>query len=169
MQKQEKETANAGFTLIEILVVIGLIALLAAVVIVAINPARQFAQGRDAQRTSNLNSILNAVSQRIADNKGVFEGTFKGGDGVDYICGLLPATTTLVVADMASGTTTESAALKCLTPTYIQALPVDPSGKYTGANTGYSIYKDSGSGRIHVIATETEPNIPRTAILEIVR
>src|SRR3972149_586779 len=62
---------NGGFTLIEILVVIGIIAILAVIVLIAINPARQFAQARDTQRTSNVNAILNAVGQYLADNKGV--------------------------------------------------------------------------------------------------
>src|SRR5580700_7834640 len=66
---------NKGFTLIEILVVIGIIAVLAAIVIVAINPARQFAQARESQRVSNVETILDAIGQRMADNKGVFAAT----------------------------------------------------------------------------------------------
>src|ERR1700722_12408331 len=79
MKKQTQSLA--GFTLIEILVVIGMIAILATIVIIAINPARQFAQGRNSQRVSNVNTILNAIGQRIADNKGVFAGTFNDGSG----------------------------------------------------------------------------------------
>ena len=58
---------QAGFTLIEILMALLLIAILATIVIIAINPAKQFAQARNTQRTSNVESILNAVGQRIAD------------------------------------------------------------------------------------------------------
>ena len=66
----KKFKKNEGFTLIEILVVIGIIAILAVIVLIAINPARQFAQARNTQRTSNVNAILNAIGQYTADNKG---------------------------------------------------------------------------------------------------
>jgi len=65
-----KNQKKGGFTLIEILVVIGIIAILAAIVLIAINPARQFAQARDTERTSNVNAILNAVGQYMADEAG---------------------------------------------------------------------------------------------------
>ncbi len=58
-----------GFTLLEMLLVIAIIAVLAAIVIVAINPARQLAQARNAQRASDLIAIHKAVQQYYIDNK----------------------------------------------------------------------------------------------------
>src|SRR4030042_6718575 len=86
MNKNVKK--QKGFTLIEILVVIGIIAILAAVVLIAINPARQFALGRNSQRQSNVNAILNSIGQRMVDKKGVFE--------TDCSAGIIPATTTIM-------------------------------------------------------------------------
>jgi len=153
---------QSGFTLIEILVVIGLIAVLAAIVLIAINPGRQFALGRDSQRTSNLNAILNAIGQRMADNKGIFQGTFQIGTAI-YTCNALPSSTTTIVTSGGG-----SGDLSCLTPTYIPTLPSDPTSG-SGSNTGYSFYQESGTGRIHVFATTTEPSIPRTSELVIIR
>ena len=62
-----------GFTLIELLVVIGIIAILASVVIVALNPARQFAQARNTQRHANVRAILDGIQQNSADNRGVWD------------------------------------------------------------------------------------------------
>lgn len=121
---------NKGFTLIEILVVIGIIAILAAIVIIAINPAKQFAQARNTQRESNVNAILNAVSQNIVDNKGVAlsAATCSG-------IGNAPDATERYIGT-GGGTMVD---LTCLVPTYIpSAIPFDPASG-TAADTQYTI------------------------------
>jgi prepilin-type N-terminal cleavage/methylation domain-containing protein len=66
---------SRGFTLIELLVVIGMLAILSTVVLVAVNPLRQFAQARNTERQNDVAVVLNAVSERIADNEGFFATT----------------------------------------------------------------------------------------------
>src|SRR5512146_2778758 len=59
-----------GFTLIELLVVIGILGILLAIVLIAINPARQFAQANNTARQSDITTILNAIHQYSADHHG---------------------------------------------------------------------------------------------------
>jgi len=118
-----KVTKNKGFTLIEILVVIGIIAILAAIVIVAINPARQFAQARNTQRESDISTILNAIGQKSVDCKGVFDASLA-------TCPTSPACPTVTtVKNISSGGAGTTYDLVCLVPTYIaSAMPFDPDG-----------------------------------------
>lgn len=51
-----------GFTLVELLIVVGILAVLATVVVLVLNPAQLFAQARDARRVEDLNSIRGALN-----------------------------------------------------------------------------------------------------------
>jgi type IV pilus assembly protein PilA len=139
---------NKGFTLIEILVVIGIIAILATVVLVAVNPSRQFKLARDSQRTSNVNALLNAIHQNMAEHRGVFI--------CDGVVKVLPSN---FVTVKGSGSTTDSGDIAyCLVPDYISSLPFDPSitdanyASTTKYNTGYEIFQDT-NGRITASST----------------
>ena len=137
--------SQKGFTLIEILLVIGIIAILAAVVIVAINPARQFAQAKNAQRWSNVNTILNAVHQYAVDNNGALPTTITASS--TEICKTATSTCTGLI-DLSVLTTNEI---------YVVSMPSDPSCP-TGCDVngvGYKIVK-SANGRITVNAPLAE-------------
>lgn len=59
--------AESGFTLIELIVVIGIIAILSSMLIAIINPVSQFEKARDAQRKSDLTQIQKELEQYYQD------------------------------------------------------------------------------------------------------
>ena len=61
------KTQQKGFTLIELLIVIAIIAILAAVVILTLNPAELLKQARDSTRVTDLATLNHALSLYLAD------------------------------------------------------------------------------------------------------
>ncbi len=59
-----------GFTLIELLVVIAVLGVLAAIVLLAVNPTEQLARGKDANRISSVEGLGKAMSNYVTNNSG---------------------------------------------------------------------------------------------------
>lgn len=132
-----------GFTLVEILVVVALVAILAAITIIAINPGKNFADTRNAQRSADVAEILNAVTQYTSeqghtiDDFGTITECTTGSDpiGTDTVGGSIDISTLLV-------------------DDYIVAIPQDPLDG-TEDDTGYTICVTSG-GRVQIDAPNAE-------------
>jgi type IV pilus assembly protein PilA len=134
-----------GFTLIELLLVIGIIAILAAIVIVAINPTKQLGDARNAQRRSDVNTILNAVYQYTIDNNGNLPAT-------------IPDVPTAICKSSVDADCTGLINLNVLTGSYLVALPNDPQSS-TANSTNYTILKDATTKRVTVAAPGAEQNV----------
>ncbi|MCA9355883.1 type II secretion system protein [Candidatus Kaiserbacteria bacterium] len=61
-----------GFTLIEILLVISILAILVTFTIMAINPARQLAKSRDAERSTDIYLILSSLNKYATNHDGAY-------------------------------------------------------------------------------------------------
>ena len=134
-----------GFTLLEVLLVIAIIGILAAIVIVALNPNKQLGDTRNAQRKSDVNTILNAVYQYDIDNSAMPSTT--------------PLTTKAICRNGGACTDTATSTVyvdlyNALVPKYVVGIPADPQAT-SSTSTGYTISEDANN-RVTVSAPNAE-------------
>ncbi len=154
MRNTALTTRQKGFTLIELLVVIGIIGILAAVVLVAVNPGRQFGLARDSQRNSDLYSITLAVYQYAVENNGQMPAVLTGvNQDVEQTICYKDALGALQPAPVGTGCLD----LSFLVPKYIPSIPQDPGWNQTPAK----VYKIKYNANNRLVATangETDAN-----------
>ena len=149
-----------GFTLVELLVVIGIIVILMTAALVAINPFKQFAMANNASRWSGVTTTMNAVSQMMVDGKGALKCTPTGAAVTD--CPAEGDTVPLSDTNMADLTSDPTGynICDCLVDEYVATMPYDPqTGSYTSCTTydsQYSISCSVANGRITIKAPDAQ-------------
>ncbi len=123
-QKIKNKFQLSGFTLIEIIIVIGIIAILSVVIIMGINPPKQLETARDNQRKAHITAIRGAIMDYFGRN------------------GEFPSCVTEFEIDVNECSID-------LVPIYLKGIPQDPSSNCSGS--GYVVKKWRGD-RIGVMA-----------------
>jgi len=153
-----------GFTLIELIIVIAVIALLAAATFVAVDPAKRIGMARDAQRWQDVTAIADAIKLYIADNATTYPTStsisdlvvqqYTGGNDAGYSIMVLGGTNDNIgvycTPDANFNYVDDQAlSLSALVPTYLPTMPLNPGFNHTAGGTGYYFNKTS-SGRITI-------------------
>lgn len=134
--------SQKGFTLVELLVVLGILVIILTLVLIAVNPSRQFSQANNVRRRADVVTILNSIGEYAADNNGD-----------------LPAGITSTATNMGSGTGDVDICAD-LVDRYIAEMPYDPTtGSFTSCSdydTQYTIRTTGSNGRVIVEAPDAE-------------
>ena len=133
-------SSRSGFTLIELLLVVSIIGSLSAIVIIAINPSRQFGQSEDARRRNSAKQLEKAMYQYLIDN-GKFPGDGALPQGVSSAAPICRAS----YAE-ASGCINLDILIDPV-KNYLPCIPRD--GKETNANhSGFAVYEQVGRASV---------------------
>lgn len=155
--------AKSGFTLLEVLLVVAIIAILAGIVIVALNPGKQLGDTRNSNRRADVNTILSAVYQYSIDNNGNLPSVIQKNVTCatpPYDPAAVPTAPTNEICKQGAASCANYIDLSttiAANQKYLTAIPTDPSGGSTNGS-GYFIVQ-SDNGRVTVCAPATEQGI----------
>jgi prepilin-type N-terminal cleavage/methylation domain-containing protein len=131
--KRKAKKLSKGFTLIELLIVIGILSVITSIVVIVLNPGEILAQGRDAQRINDLNTLRIAMASYISLVPNLDLGacpvggtcTFNPGAGkgpfTNNTCGAINSSNNITGTGWVSVNFTDISG-----PMPIPALPIDP-------------------------------------------
>jgi type II secretory pathway pseudopilin PulG len=132
-----------SFTLVELLVVIGILAILTAAVVIVLNPAELLKQSRDSKRTTDLAAVNNALKLLLTQNPDVSLGNAS----TVYV--------SLADASLAAGATSTCPSL---------GLPALPSGWKYQCVSAANLIKTDGTGWIPVNFASGASQLPALPI-----
>lgn len=160
---------SKGFTLIELLIVIAVIGVLAAVILVAIDPVEQLARGRDAGRKSSVTELGRALQANYTNN-GQYTNNVTAGWNVELVSTgeikVFPTQTTPIPATVCTGGTVvnnfcyklDPAAPNVVVYTRVESRSERSKGPCTvAAGDAWFVYT-SFDGRAGIICQLLEPN-----------
>jgi len=133
-----EKTSKRGFTLLELLIVIGIIAILASVVALVLNPSELLRQARDGQRISDFDTVRTAINYHLS--AGDTPDTNFGGTGLAYRITVAGAN-----CPFASST-------KCSTATYTSSTSITGNG-WVNVN-----FNDVGGGTAPLSVLPIDPS-----------
>lgn len=142
-----------GFTLIELLIVVAIITILAAAIVVGINPARHFTNARNAARWSQMNVIATAIYSYAVEHGGAFPVAPTGGNDCIGDAGT-PVTIGTNPAAWCTDASTPPVSL--LVPDYLRTLPEPPLADATPAEVYQIQFVDAAEQAIKITSTADE-------------
>ncbi len=143
-----------GFTLVELIIVIAIVAILAGAIFVAIDPARRLHETRNARRSSDVVTILDAIRKYQVDNNGDHYSAIQSlTEGDFYVIGTQVGSCDVECANQTADPSCVD--LTSIGANYLATVPQDPKTG-TAAMTGYMISLESGSVSVYACDPEGE-------------